>query len=548
MIPKITRREAIAVAAAAAGPKMDPAIVERHDKHVDNLLKRQITDPKSPWCGSMPDDYGLHPPGSAGGIYHALAVAYLHSASRHHDRAELLDRMRLAAGFLERSQSKDGFLDLLTTNFNSPPDTGFVIWNVAQAALIARRYGRPDITALVERFLKKAGDGLTRGGVHTPNHRWVICSALAQIHALWPDDRYVKRIDQWLSEGIDIDADGQYTERSTLVYNMVCNRSFIHMASKLGRPELLDPVRQNLESLLYLLHPGHEVVTEISRRQDLNTRGTAGGYWLALAYMAAKDRDGRFAALAREFEPGYASLGDWMEFPELSAPLPPSQPLPEDFEKHFPSLGVVRIRRKLTSATIMLNGSSLFFTLRRGGAVINGLRFASAFFGKGQFVPQKGVRQGESYVLTQSLEGPYYQPLDPPRRVAAGEWGATRPARRQSEVCRLTQTVTITETRGGFRVRVQSAGTANVPLAVEISFREGGKLSGCEPVRRSEDCFLLKDGWGEYRAGSDSIRFGPGCAPHSYVQVRGAEPKLPGTSVYLTGLTPFDHTLEFNLE
>jgi hypothetical protein len=45
--------------------------------------------------------------------------------------------------------------------------------------------------------------------------------------------------------------------------------------------------------------------------------------------------------------------------------------------------------------------------------------------------------------------------------------------------------------------------------------------------------------------GGDAVRFGPGLRQHIYTQVRGAEPKLPGTSVYLCGYTPFDHTLTF---
>ncbi|MCX6636342.1 MAG: hypothetical protein NT090_14875, partial [Acidobacteria bacterium] len=59
------------------------------------------------------------------------------------------------------------------------------------------------------------------------------------------------------------------------------------------------------------------------------------------------------------------------------------------------------------------------------------------------------------------------------------------------------------------------------------------------------DAWLLEAGLAVYRVGDHAIRFGPGAASHRYVQVRGAESKLPGPSVYLTGLTPFDHTIRF---
>jgi hypothetical protein len=177
--------------------------------------------------------------------------------------------------------------------------------------------------------------------------------------------------------------------------------------------------------------------------------------------------------------------------------------------------------------------------------VINAVRFATAFFGKGQFVPGSAEQRGDSWHLTQALSAPYYQPLDPPQKVSADDWRSVRGKREQTEVCRMTQSATVTETDKGFRLRLQASGTKDVPLAVEINFREGGKLEGVESAHKVDEGWILPTGIGVYRMGSDRIRFGPGLRSHLYTQVRGAEPKLSGPSVYLTGFTPFDHTLEF---
>jgi hypothetical protein len=456
--------------------------------------------------------------------------------------------MKLAAAYLVKRQHSDGTIDLLTTNFHSTPDTGFVVHSAAAAAWLARAAEAKEVFAALEPFLRRAGDALAQGGVHTPNHRWVVCEALAQLNEIFPDARYANRANQWLAEGIDIDADGQYNERSTSIYNPVTDRALLVTALKFKRPELLDPVRRNLESMLYLLHPDGEVVTEISNRQDQYNRAGMDRYWLPLRYLAILDGNGQFAELTRRVEDRGASLSAYLRFPELSKALPAPAPLPDQFHRVMPALDIARVRRGRMSATFMLQGKSRFFTMRQGGCVVEAVRFATAFFGKGQFVPTRWEKVDGGYRMTQSMEGPYYQPLEPARKVEASEYGAVRHLRRQTEVQRMAYAVTLREARGGFSIEIDAQGTAGVPLSVEVALREDVKLDGVQPAGKAQGAYLLKAGHAVARVGSDAIRFGPGFAQHAYTEVRGAEPKLPGQSVYLCGFTPLKKVIEFSVQ
>jgi hypothetical protein len=547
---RITRREALLTAGAAAAtlraaataPQIEQAIVDRNDDAVSKLMRAQITDAESRWAGSVPDEYLMHSAGSAGGLIETLAASFACPQSKFHSDAAVLDRVRLAVRFLERSQSPEGNIDLLSTNFNSPPDTGFVVHNVATAAAIGRTYGIDELVKSLRPFLVKAGAGLAAGGIHTPNHRWVVSSALAQINDVFPDAAYTRRIRQWLAEGIDIDDDGQFIERSTVTYNAITDRALCVLAAKLKRPELLAPVRRNLDAMLYLLHPDGEVVTEVSRRQDQYVRGTMANYWFPLIYLAIHDDDGRACSALRSIPPGAAKLSILLEYPELAGRLPEPSPAPDDYERTFPLAGLARIRRGSRDATIVLKDNSRFFSLRNGAAVIEAVRFATSFFGKGQFIPTVSSKE-RGYVLRQQLEAPYYQPVSQP--VSYRNWSDVRSTRAQTQVCRLEQTATVTELKSGFELRVESHGTTGVPLAIEIAFRDGGKIEGCRPAPHAESAWLLDRAYGVYRVGGDSIRFSPGAAPHLLTQLRGAEPKLPGLCVYITGYTPFDHAIRF---
>jgi hypothetical protein len=554
----MTRRQAIlslstaaAVIAAPPDPPAAPAaVIARTDTAVDGYLRTQITE-AGPWLGSVADEYLQHPAGTASGVIELMTAALIHPGSKHHNENELVARIRLAAGYLERSQSPEGFIDLLSTNFDSPPDTGFVVHNVGTAAAVAKLYANDTVLGILRPFLVKAANGLAVGGIHTPNHRWVVSSALAQVNDVYPDPAYLRRINQWLAEGIDIDDDGQYTERSTVTYNTICDRAFTVLAAKLKRPELLDPVRRNLRAMMYLLHPDGEVVTEVSKRQDQFVRGTMAAYWFPVQYLAVHDGDGQFSTLARQLGPDNARLSALMEYPELMAALPPAAALPQDYEKLFPLVGLARIRRNALDATVILQDNSRFFSVRKGPLVVNAARYATSFFGKGQFIPAATVQRDGAYVARQSLEAPYYQPLVPSEKVNFKNWSQLRDKRRKTQICRLEQSATVKEKAGGFDLRIQASGNSSgttplgVPLAIEISLREGGQLEGCRPAPHVDGGWVLEKDYATYRIEGQTLRFGPGAQSHLLTQLRGAEAKLPGISVYVTGYTPFDRTISF---
>jgi len=209
------------------------------------------------------------------------------------------------------------------------------------------------------------------------------------------------------------------------------------------------------------------------------------------------------------------------------------------------------VRSGELSATILADNPTLF-SLRRGTAALEAVRLASAFFGRGQFVADSLEEIEGGYRLRQHLDGTYFQPLradqvtpgQPVRMAPNGTLANDALVRRVTSNEQTLETVIeVREVPGGFMLNFEVAGTAGVPVAIELGFRAGGALEGVTPVEGVTDAYLLREGTGRYRCGDDVICFGPGRAEHTYTQVRGARPKWAGLSVYLTGLTPFQTTI-----
>jgi hypothetical protein len=534
--------------AAPMGDDIYPDLVKVAERGANESLIKQQAD------GGLRDEHEIPQPGATAGFLSNLAALFLAPESRYHRSAELLGRMERAAEHLVRIQHSDGTIDLLTTNFGSPPDTAFVLEPLCAAAevLRARKYQETRrLEETLQTFIQRGATTLITGGIHTPNHRWVVVSALARCHHLFPDTRCVARLDQWLAEGIDLDEEGQFTERSTGIYNAITDRALLTAGRLLDRAVLFDPVRKNLETMVYFLHPNGEVATDISRRQDRFQPATLRPYYHAYRYLARHDRNGRFATVANDIEREHLEqLGGeliyFLEIPELRQDLPPREALPSDYDKYFPLSGFAHLRRGERSATI-LGEDSRFFSFRHGGAVVEAVRLASAFFGKGQFSAPL-TRWGGGYRLEQELEGYYLQPLEPADRRADGNWQAMPNSRRaHSNACHLRSLLDIGEREDGIELSLNVAGTDGVPLALEITLRPGGQLTGdaLTPLPDLPNAYLLGEGFASYELAGRRLRIGPGFRRHTWTQLRGAEPRLLGVTLYLTDFTPLNRTLEF---
>ncbi|WNY34036.1 hypothetical protein Q9Q99_20180 [Curtobacterium flaccumfaciens] len=168
---------------------------------------------------------------------------------------------------------------------------------------------------------------LLTGGVHTPNHRWEIAAALARVHRLHPAAALLDRIDAWLAEGPDIDADGLWSERSPNYASAVSGPSFLVLAAVLDRPALLDPVRRSLDATLALLLPDDTVETVQSRRQDQSQPFGIGPFAPLLWHVAVLDGRGDLAAVAARaavaetWQPAAVAARS-MTDPLLGRPLP----------------------------------------------------------------------------------------------------------------------------------------------------------------------------------------------------------------------------------
>ncbi|MCD0468782.1 hypothetical protein [Flavobacterium sp. JAS] len=511
-----------------------------------------------------------------------MTASIANSGSEYYKSKVLAEKLNQAIDILLKEQYSDGTLDA-GGNRQSPPDTAFVLEYICVAAFILKNNKQSDLASLKDKFKKfilNAGEAMVTGGVHTPNHRWVICAALANINSLYPDTRYVKRIDQWLAEGIYINKDGHYSERSG-IYSAVIDRALITMARTLNRPELLDLVYQNLTTYLYYTEQNGDLVTVDSKRQDQFMTLKVTKFYLQYRYMAIRTNSAMFAYMVNLIEnlPDFTtdilsdSLAFFMENEELQKQIPVEGKVENDFEKFFAASNLARIRRGKTSVTLfggndqpvqIVSGRSSnpnFLMYRKQDAILKYMRLSTSFFRMGYFSSDGIVKEGNKYILKETKEADYYQPLAEEFRRSDGNYKLSESpdgrfwnkmdfdSRTKSNVKKQITIIEITEENGALSLDFKVDGPPNVEVTIEMCFNEESIVKGAEIEEKKN--YFLRSGFGEVATGEDTIQFGPGKCEHLNIENLDSEEytyhkgslHTNGVHVYITGFTPFTHKM-----
>ncbi|THV42082.1 hypothetical protein [Glycomyces buryatensis] len=456
------------------------------------------------------------------------------------------------AEYLESMQGPEGLFD--GENLASPPDTAFTINDLCDAYALLNGTADPllgKVAAALERIAVAAAQPLLHGGVHTPNHRWELCAALARLHRHWPDERLVARVDQWLAEGVDIAADGMYSERSAIYALYVSNPSLTAIGLELDRPKLLDAVCRNLEAIMGTTLPDGTVETVHSRRQD--QRGTIDltGFLMQFRRFAiARDRGDFAGAVAEILESPLAdparALTEILLDPALAGPVPQSVPS-GPIRALFPSSSLAVVRDGVFYASVYggsdyaeqgrirsgLASNPTFLRMAGGAAVLDAVRLSRDFFGLGPF-RSDGLRADDdgTLLLRETVSASYYGPLPDSSLRSDGDYeladegrfsAAMDFARRPSTEVEMTTRLRVRIADGAVELTCE-ADPARVRQTLELTFKAGGDLTGVREASVT-GCQEPEGNAFAYRCGEDIIE----------ATVNGAAPGPAGTPAYHPG-------------
>ena len=528
-------------------------------QYIEDTQHRQITDSTHPDYGALVNPEFDLPDAKMDGNYIAACALYVLGGNG--DMEQILSSTNLAADHMLKAQRPSGNVDLWSVNYDSAPDTAFTVQNLCHIFELrnVRNITSPHWDSLLEKletFIRRGVAGMTHSGFHTPNHRWVMVSAMVQAKTLFPDLDVEAAVKAYLDEGIDVDEEGAFIERSVGVYDAVTNRSLLMIAENWDCPDAIEAVERNLHFDLHLLHGDGTAETGLSRRQDYGTREvpvTLIPCYLLCNHVAPNSV---FLQAAHTlWQKNQTARRDllWLTYAlfKCGDPASTEADLPENFARFFPQNGLWRVRQGPLSVTAF-QGVTRLLTLSYGKAELASLKISQTYFGHetGRFISDSLTAVGNRAVLRSegrfNPRRPGYElPLGKP--VPPDQWQAMLQERRIRRLPPAVNTLAVQEVDGGVDLHYQTVdGLDGVAAQIAFDFPTGGiwETDTSRLMPQAGQVIFLKQGTGHMRYGTDEITISPGTYAHGMWAMREAETAPNHVRILLTLMTPLDFVVE----
>ncbi|MBR7161755.1 MAG: hypothetical protein IKD07_04995 [Clostridia bacterium] len=524
----------------------------------EELYQKAVTGVRD---GMYPGQYSIH----------FVIAYYLKESPYYHDEA-MLEYAYESLCLYEQFIREDGSLDLATTNFHDPAQTGFHAQAIFPQAALIERLGEhtPAEDRLYEKYLEimeRMGNAMATLGFHTPNHRWIISSGLALAYHFTKNPKFKETIDRFLMEGIDCDEYGEYTERSTGSYNCCCDYSFCIMAEFLKDDSFYDPVRRNLNLMYKFIEPDKTVNTLNSTRWDMGGEYPIAKYYPYYLILAIWDKNPEFAYMAETYREEYIAkscqhyfylLTFHMLHPELQEgyeALTVKEP-EKDQSVFLPNSRIARIYKPELNATItaLCARHPVFCQINYGSAILQ-LRYTASFFGDphSTFRARKIEPTSDGFRLFSEEQAGYRSTME--SKPETSNWRRMDHSKRDTiNVQTLRRTVDIHILEDGIRVDLCADGCDRVPTKLEITLPPQGKLltDSIYMVPKAGDYAYLAQGNAKYFIGGNTRYFEieGGFCEHTFGEnMRGSFPADPKKfTLTLTSFSPQTSSVTIRLK
>lgn len=527
------------------------------DGRIERLMARQVLEESSgDYGGFMEDD--LHVESRQCGFdLSALACGYVTKDSAHYLSERVKAALTAALAYLRAHQRPGGCVDLLSCNVASAPDTAFMTNAVLNAWWLLERcedaraaWLRPALLRLID----SAASGIAAGGFHTPNHRWAIAACLLHCAKITGRRELEARARTYLREGLDINEDGEFAERSAGNYNQVNDDQMLRLYMATGDRTFLHAAEKNLEMMYCYIDPDGSVFTNNSTRQDMGKKIYLDTYYplyLMAGYFLGRED---FGAMAEWIYRDCRRRGTWPDGVEWLLLLPqmdgfgaqtPFEPPFLRYDRLFEHSDIARVRRGGFSLTLMRGKPNFLYF--QSGALPLYMAIYQNLCDQRNFVPETLQRTERGFRLSGRAPVWYYQPFD--QKPQTSDWWRMDNAARERLTAEGLHTLVEAElTEEGVRLHIRTQGVDRLPVRVEIGLLPGGRIRTqhfTQLMRAGEQVTILDGDIEITGPRGDALAIGPAFGSHDIrARMGGAYPLSDACyTVLLTGYTPVDRTI-----